>query len=72
MISWVKIFFIENYDIELAKRLVRGVDIWLNTPTGPRKHQGQAGEAIIRRAESQRTRWLGGRRVTGKRRLGAP
>jgi phosphorylase/glycogen(starch) synthase len=28
-----KVIFLENYDIELAKQLVRGVDIWLNTPT---------------------------------------
>ena len=28
-----KILFIENYDMQLARRLVSGVDIWLNTPT---------------------------------------
>jgi glycogen phosphorylase/synthase len=42
-----KIFFIENYDIELAKRLVRGVDIWLNTPTRPQEASGTSGEKAI-------------------------
>ena len=27
-----KILFVQNYDIDLAKRLLQGVDIWLNTP----------------------------------------
>lgn len=30
-----KIIFLENYDMRLAKRLISGVDIWLNTPTRP-------------------------------------
>ena len=30
-----KIIFLENYDMQLARRLVTGVDIWLNTPTRP-------------------------------------
>ena len=28
-----KIIFLENYDMKLARRLVSGVDIWMNTPT---------------------------------------
>ncbi len=27
-----KVFFVEDYDIELARTLVQGVDLWLNTP----------------------------------------
>ncbi len=42
-----KIFFIENYDIELAKKLVRGVDIWLNTPTRPLEASGTSGEKAV-------------------------
>lgn len=42
-----KIFFIENYDIELAKRLVRGVDIWLNTPTRLQEASGTSGEKAV-------------------------
>jgi phosphorylase/glycogen(starch) synthase len=39
-----KIIFIENYDIQLAKRLVKGVDIWLNTPTRPLEASGTSGQ----------------------------
>jgi glycogen phosphorylase/synthase len=42
-----KIVFIENYDIALAKRLVQGVDIWLNTPTRPLEASGTSGEKAI-------------------------
>ncbi len=38
-----KILFLENYDIDLAKRLVQGVDIWLNTPTRPLEASGTSG-----------------------------
>lgn len=39
-----KITFVENYDIQLAKRLVKGVDVWLNTPTRPLEASGTSGE----------------------------
>ncbi len=39
-----KIIFLENYDMGLAKRLVSGVDIWLNTPTRPLEASGTSGE----------------------------
>ena len=39
-----KLIFIENYDIQLAKRLVKGVDVWLNTPTRPLEASGTSGE----------------------------
>jgi len=39
-----KIIFLENYDMQLAKRLVSGVDIWLNTPTRPLEASGTSGE----------------------------
>jgi starch phosphorylase len=39
-----KIVFLENYDMRLAKRLVSGVDIWLNTPTRPLEASGTSGE----------------------------
>ncbi len=42
-----KITFIENYDMELAKYLIRGVDIWLNTPTRPLEASGTSGEKAI-------------------------
>ncbi len=42
-----KIVFLQNYDIELAKRLLRGVDIWLNTPTRPLEASGTSGEKAV-------------------------
>ena len=42
-----KILFLDNYDIELAKKLVQGVDIWLNTPTRPLEASGTSGEKAI-------------------------
>jgi len=42
-----KVIFLENYDIELAKYLVRGVDIWLNTPTRPMEASGTSGEKAV-------------------------
>ncbi len=39
-----KIIFLENYDMELAKRLVSGVDVWLNTPTRPLEASGTSGQ----------------------------
>lgn len=38
-----KIVFLENYDIEIAKKLVQGVDVWLNTPTRPLEASGTSG-----------------------------
>jgi phosphorylase/glycogen(starch) synthase len=42
-----KIVFLQNYDIQLARRLVRGVDIWLNTPTRPLEASGTSGEKAV-------------------------
>ena len=39
-----KVIFLENYDMDLAKRLISGVDIWLNTPTRPLDASGTSGE----------------------------
>ena len=39
-----KIVFLPNYDMDLAKRLVRGVDVWMNTPTRPLEASGTSGE----------------------------
>jgi phosphorylase/glycogen(starch) synthase len=42
-----KVIFLENYDIEMAKYLVSGVDIWLNTPTRPLEASGTSGEKAV-------------------------
>ncbi|MEL7021394.1 MAG: alpha-glucan family phosphorylase, partial [Bacteroidota bacterium] len=38
-----KVIFLENYNMESAKLLVQGVDIWLNTPTRPKEASGTSG-----------------------------
>jgi starch phosphorylase len=42
-----KIIFLDNYDMELARRLVSGVDIWMNTPTRPLEASGTSGEKAL-------------------------
>ena len=39
-----KIVFVPGYDIRLAKRLVQGVDVWMNNPTRPQEASGTSGE----------------------------
>ena len=39
-----KIIFLEDYDFRLARRLVSGVDIWMNTSTRPLEASGTSGE----------------------------
>jgi starch phosphorylase len=38
-----RVAFIENYDIGVAMRMVRGCDIWLNTPLRPQEASGTSG-----------------------------
>ncbi len=42
-----KIIFLENYDIELAQKLVQGVDVWINTPTRPLEASGTSGMKAV-------------------------
>lgn len=42
-----KIIFVENYDMQVAKRLISGVDIWMNTPTRPLEASGTSGEKAL-------------------------
>ena len=42
-----KILFVENYDMQVAKRLISGVDIWMNTPTRPLEASGTSGEKAL-------------------------
>jgi len=39
-----KILFVQNYDMNLAKQMLQGVDIWMNTPTRPLEASGTSGE----------------------------
>jgi phosphorylase/glycogen(starch) synthase len=42
-----KILFLQNYDISLARKLVQGVDVWMNTPTRPLEASGTSGEKAV-------------------------
>ena len=42
-----KVIFLEDYDMQLAKYLISGVDIWLNTPTRPLEASGTSGEKAV-------------------------
>lgn len=42
-----KIIFLENYDMQLARRLISGVDIWMNTPTRLMEASGTSGEKAL-------------------------
>ena len=39
-----RILFLQNYDMNLAKMLVQGCDVWMNTPTRPLEASGTSGE----------------------------
>ena len=39
-----KVVFIENYDMNIARHLISGVDLWLNTPRRPREASGTSGQ----------------------------
>ncbi|TBR16568.1 alpha-glucan family phosphorylase [bacterium] len=43
----LKIIMLENYDIYLAKKLVSGVDVWLNNPLPPFEASGTSGMKAI-------------------------
>jgi starch phosphorylase len=42
-----KILFIEDYDINLGRHLVQGVDVWLNNPRRPLEASGTSGEKVV-------------------------
>lgn len=42
-----KVLFLQNYDMELARSMVQGVDIWLNNPMRPMEASGTSGQKAI-------------------------
>jgi starch phosphorylase len=42
-----KLVFLENYDMNIARNLVQGVDVWLNTPQRPKEASGTSGMKVI-------------------------
>ncbi len=41
---WGKIIFVENYDMNIGRHLISGVDVWLNNPRRPHEASGTSGE----------------------------
>ena len=42
-----RLVFIENYDVHIARQMISGCDVWLNTPRRPLEASGTSGEKII-------------------------
>ena len=42
-----RIAFVENYDMDVARQLVQGVDVWLNNPRRPQEASGTSGEKVL-------------------------
>jgi len=66
-----KVFFLENYDISLARAMVSGVDVWLNTPRRPQEASGTSGmKAAINGVLTLVFTMDGGRRLQRQERMG--
>lgn len=39
----VRVAWLENYDLQVARRIIPGVDVWLNTPEPPHEASGTSG-----------------------------
>ena len=57
--------FVEDYDMNVARQLVQGVDVWLNNPRRPQEASGTSGQkaALERHAELLDPRRMVGRGV---------
>ncbi len=42
-----RIVFIENYDIDVCRHLIQGVDVWLNNPRRPLEASGTSGQKVV-------------------------
>jgi starch phosphorylase len=42
-----KVVFIEDYDINVGRHFVQGVDVWLNNPRRPLEASGTSGEKVV-------------------------
>jgi starch phosphorylase len=43
----MRVVFVEDYDYNVARHLVQGVDVWLNTPRRPLEACGTSGEKVV-------------------------
>jgi starch phosphorylase len=42
-----RVIFIEDYDINVGRHLVQGVDVWLNNPRRPQEASGTSGQKVL-------------------------
>jgi starch phosphorylase len=42
-----RVAFIEDYDINVARHMVQGVDVWLNNPRRPLEASGTSGQKVV-------------------------
>jgi starch phosphorylase len=42
-----KVMFIEDYDVNVGRHLVQGVDVWLNNPRRPQEASGTSGQKVL-------------------------
>ena len=42
-----KVFFVEDYDVNVCRHLVQGVDVWLNNPRRPLEASGTSGQKVV-------------------------
>jgi glycogen phosphorylase len=42
-----RLMFIENYDVHIARQMISGCDVWLNTPRRPLEASGTSGQKVI-------------------------
>ncbi len=42
-----RVVFLENYDYNVARHLIQGVDVWLNTPRRPLEACGTSGQKVL-------------------------
>lgn len=57
--SKIKIVFLPNYDLDMAKLLVSGVDLWLNNPVPPNEASATSGMKAAHNAIPQISTWDG-------------
>ncbi len=58
-----RIVFIEDYDINVCRHLIQGVDVWLNNPRRPLEASGTSGQKAVLNGGVE---LLGARRLVGR------
>ncbi len=55
-----RIVFLEDYDMIVARYLVQGCDVWLNTPSRPQEASGTSGMKAAANGVLNMAHWMGG------------